>query len=178
MYTISEIQDLNTRRFFLDANILIYIFWPTGSHEYESKYSKVYGALIKQGNIPFVDFLVVSEVINRIVRTEYEKHLLNNGLSKHTLPYKKYRMSPAGNQVFEDIYIIIKESILVNCNIIGKSFSKEEILDMLSVDSLDVNDKAILDICKENDLVLITNDFDFNDTSIDILTANTAFFSM
>lgn len=43
---------------------------------------------------------------------------------------------------------------------------------MLVLDELDFNDKAIVRICEENSLVLLTNDQDFKNSGLDILTGN------
>ena len=46
---------------------------------------------------------------------------------------------------------------------------------MLNVDSLDFNDKAIQSVCAKNNFVLLTNDIDYKETSLDILSANKKF---
>ena len=43
---------------------------------------------------------------------------------------------------------------------------------MLTIDRLDFNDKIILDVCKTQDMILLTNDSDFADADVDILSAN------
>ena len=43
---------------------------------------------------------------------------------------------------------------------------------MFIVDSLDFTDKAIERVCSENSFVLLTNDKDFKDSTIDILSCN------
>jgi len=42
----------------------------------------------------------------------------------------------------------------------------------LNVDNLDFNDKGILKICQENKFVLLTDDGDYKNSDIDILTCN------
>lgn len=164
-YTLNQIQLLSARKIFVDANILIYIFWPTGSYAWESNYSTVFGRLLRQQNELFVDFFVISEVVNRILRTEHQK--LNPSIS-----YKKFRNSSDGISALEDIYLIIKDEILTKFKIQGKSFDKNDIELMLHVDSLDIIDKSIVAICKENNLVLLTNDADYLGSDIDILSSN------
>lgn len=56
--------------------------------------------------------------------------------------------------------------------LIDKTFSKKEIEDFLDVQDIDINDKAIVNICKENDMILFTNDRDFKNSNVAILSNN------
>lgn len=171
-FSIHNVAALANREIFFDANVLLYIFWPSGSFSWENNYSTAYSRLLRQGNELVVDFIVISEVINRAIRLEYEKHLLLNNISKNNLSFKNYRNSVEGQTALADIYLMIDTNILSKFTFIGKSFSKADIQSFLIVDTLDFSDKAILSICRENGFVLITNDVDFKTSNIDILTSN------
>jgi predicted nucleic acid-binding protein len=164
-YQLQDFSKLQNRGVFVDANILIYLFWPTGRHYYEQNYASVFKNLIQQGNDLFVDFLVISEVVNRILRIEHDR--INSNLR-----FKEFRNSKDGKDALNDIYIIIKNNVLNRFQVIGKSFTKQEIESSLIVHELDFVDKATVALCKENSLVLLTNDRDFKNTDIDILTGN------
>ncbi len=166
-YKLQDIAQLNGRDVFLDANILIYLFWPTGQHLFENNYACVFSHLLRQNNKLYVDFLVISEVINRVVRIEHQK--LNPAQK-----FKEFRNSQEGQDTLKDIYLIVKDEILSKLNVIGKAFNKQEIENSLIVDKLDFVDKAIVTLCKKNTLVLLTNDKDFKDSDLDILTCNPA----
>lgn len=86
--------------------------------------------------------------------------------------FKNYRDSKDGKQALEDIYTIVKDDILNRFKIIDKTFSKKEIEDFLDVQDIDINDKAIVNICKENDMILFTNDRDFKNSNVAILSNN------
>ena len=73
-YSTHNISAVTDRKIFFDANVLLYIFWPSGSFNWENNYSTAYSILLRQGNELVVDFIVISEVINRAIRLEYEKH--------------------------------------------------------------------------------------------------------
>lgn len=171
-YGLQEVALLKSRDIFIDANILIYLFWSTGKYSFEQNYARVFNKLLKQKNNLFVDFLVISEVVNRTIKFEYEKYLLIKSISKEKLKYKTYRNSEDGINALNDIYIIVKDRILKNFTIIGKSFNKMDIENFLLVDELDFVDKATVLLCKENSFVLLTNDRDFKNVDLDILTAN------
>lgn len=171
-YEINDIPSLKGRKIFIDANIIIYLFWPTASTYWENAYASIFSGLLKQNISISLDFIVISEAVNRAIRIEYEKHLQENNIKKETLKFKEYRDSEAGRQTLEDIYQVISEKVLNKFLVTGKIFTKTEIESYLSVDCLDFNDKAIISLCKENNFIFLTNDKDFVNADIDILTSN------
>jgi predicted nucleic acid-binding protein len=171
-YSLQDIPAIQNRKVFFDANVLIYVFWPSGSYYWEKFYSTAFGRLLRQQNELLVDFIVISEIINRSHRLEYGKHLASNNISKSNLSYKQYRNSPDGQTALSDIYLIIKTNILNNFTVVGKSFTKTDIQSFLTVEQLDFSDKGILLTCKENACVLLTNDTDYKTADIDILSSN------
>ena len=171
-YNHNQISSLTNKTIFFDTNIIIYIFWPTGSLHWEREYSAIFGKLLKQNNKIATDFIVVSEVINRTMRTEYEKYLQDKTFTKQSLSYKRFRDSGDGQDALKDIYQIINAKVLNNFHIIGKAFESHHIEQFLRVDSLDFSDKGIASLCRDNDCVLFTNDRDFLYTDVEILTSN------
>lgn len=164
-YKLQEVSLLNGKDIFFDANVLIYLFWPTGSYYYEQNYARVFRSLLRQGNGLYVDFIIISEIVNRVLRDEHKK-------LQPCMKIKEFRDSPEGQQVLSDIYLIIKSNILSKFIVFGKAFDKNDIEGFLVVDQLDFVDKATQCICKENSFVLLTNDKDFKDCDLDILTGN------
>jgi len=171
-YKYNDIPSLKGRKIFIDANIIIYLFWPTALNGWENAYASIFGSLLKQNIDINVDFIVISEAINRTIRIEYEKHLQVNNITKKELTFKEYRNSTAGQQALEDIYIVISRKVLNKFFVVGKNFTKTDIESYLSVNFLDFNDKAIISMCRENDFVFLTNDKDYVKSDIDILTSN------
>jgi predicted nucleic acid-binding protein len=165
-YNATDIAKLSGRAVLFDANVVIYIYWPTSPQStYEKKYSRLFGALLKQGNKLYITTVVLSEVINRVMRIEYDRN--NSAIS-----FKQYRNSPDGQSVLLDMYTILDKKILTTFDVIDKPFTNTEIKSLLTVDSLDFNDKIITEICKTNSCLLITNDADYKDADIDILSIN------
>lgn len=173
-YSTQNIAAVINRKVFFDANILIYIFWPSGSQHWENIYSATFARLVRQGNELIVDFIVISEIVNRAIRLEYDKFLLTSGFNRNNFSFKKYRNGPDGQTALADIYLMIETEILNTFTIVGKSFTKPDIQSFLTVDSLDFGDKAILSTCQENTCILLTNDVDYKTYPIDILTSNPA----
>jgi predicted nucleic acid-binding protein len=164
-YKLADAPLLQNRNIFVDANVLIYCFWGTGSYYLEKKYAKTFKVLLRQQNALFIDFSVISEIINRILRIEQQK-------LQPTSTFKDFRNSADGKNTLSDVFLIVKHNILPKFDIIGRVFNKQDIYSLLIVDDLDFTDKSIVKLCKENSLVLLTNDGDFKNTDIDILTGN------
>lgn len=173
-YSLHNITALSNRKVFFDANVLIYLFWPSGSFAWENSYSTAFSKLLRQKNELITNFIVISEIVNRAHRLEYEKFLVSKNIPKTVLNYKRYRNSQEGEAASLDIFLIIETNILALFSIADKAFTKEDIQSFLRLDSLDFADKAILSICKEHGFVLLTNDADYKSSNIDILTSNPA----
>lgn len=168
---IHEINKLVGRTVFFDANVYLYVFWPTGNNYHTVHYSRLYKNCI-QHKIPIaIDFIVLSEVINRAFRIEYTKYLGKKSLSSEACYFKQYRDSSDGLQAQNDIYDIVKKS-LAPFIICGKEYSKEDVFSFMTVDKLDFNDKAIASLCLANGFVLATNDQDFSRQDLPIISAN------
>ena len=170
-YALSNIADVNNKKVFFDANILIYLFWATGS-SWERTYANLYSRLNNQNNTYLIDFLVISEFINRAIKIEYQNYLNLHVLTSRECKYKDYRDSGDGQEALSDIYTILSSDILEDFEVVEKSYSKDNINSMLIVDNLDFTDKAIEKICIENGCILLTNDKDFKDSTIEILSCN------
>jgi predicted nucleic acid-binding protein len=90
MAAIIRLQDstlLVGRNIFVDAMVLIYLFWPTGQYHYEKNYARVFGSLLRQGNDFFVDFLVISEIVNRAIRISMRNSITENEIEEIALSY-------------------------------------------------------------------------------------------
>lgn len=164
---IDNIESARQQGIFFDANVLIYIFWSVfGKNSVmAARYSSIYKFLIKE-KIPMITSCVVlSEVINRVLRIEYN----NIGRSK---TFKEFRNSSEGKQTQEDIFSIIKNQIFSVFTIQDVCFTVEQLHHLLKADNIDFNDKIIVEICKAHNMILLTNDVDFYHTNIDILSRN------
>ncbi|HQO09325.1 MAG TPA: hypothetical protein PLK90_07705 [Clostridiales bacterium] len=169
-YSHDRIPELKGRQIFFDANIIIYLFWPTGKEVYETIYATVFKKLMDNGNNIMIDLTVMSEVFNRSFTTEYEKYKEKH--KNYKLEKKAYRDSQAGQDTIEEIYSLFKNTILTRFEFVGKLFTKDDLAKLMIIDQMDFSDKVILEICKENNFILLTNDIDFRSADIDILTAN------
>src|SRR5690606_5662457 len=171
-YTLADIPTLAGRKVFLDTNILVYLFWPTGNNWATNNYPKYFYRLLKQGIPLFVAFIVISEFINRAIRLEYDKYVTVYGLNKRTFTYKQYRDTDDVREAMYDIDTVVTDEVLTKVAVCGKEFLIQDIHDLLVVDSMDFTDRAIQKICQENNFVILTNDSDYAGCDFDVLTAN------
>ncbi len=169
-FTLATIANISNRTVFFDANIIIYLFWPIYSKGRTPQlYASIFGQLIKNKNSLAIDTHILSEVINRILRLEYQHQ---DNTPNASINFKSFRNSGIGHQVQKDIFEIIINKILPLFELINKQITNTDIKKMLVIDDLDFNDKIIEDICRTQDMVLLTHDADFSNSDIDILSAN------
>ena len=177
-------------KLFLDANIWLYLFCPQGSRSFwVDIYSNVFDRILDADSRIYIDVLVVSEFINTFARQEYE--LAKQGLElakqecelteqeyelakSHLNSFKSFRNSPDFDLIAQGIAAAAKQ-IMKHCSRVESCFTTLEMNDLLTnydTGNFDFNDQVIIEICKSNDFTLITNDSDFKNQEISILTAN------
>lgn len=174
-YTENDINKVIDRHIFFDANILMYLYGNSNSDKTIKSYSSIFSKLLKQKNTKVVDYIVISEFINRFLRIGYESHLAFYDIEKSSLSFKRFRNTEEGRDLEDDIYSIVKNDILTNFKITGTEFQKADILAFLHHSSLDFSDKALEKVCLENDYVFLTHDSDFIGSKLDILSSNRKF---
>ena len=177
-YRQSDIPQIPNKNVFFDANVLIYVFWPTLNSDSNSpaiRYSSILGTLFRNGFKLYLNSTIVSEAINRVLRIEYEKYKVAHNVSN--LAFKDYRDSADGMLVQQDVFGMFNNRILNLFSVKEKCLTKDMVKSFLTIDSLDFNDKIIVDICKSNGFVLLTHDKDFANEDVDIISANGNFFT-
>ena len=92
------------------------------------------------------------------------------------LTFKDYRNSVDGQQVQQDIFDMFNNRIFNLFSIKERCLTKDMLKSFLMVNSLDFNDKIIVNLCKSNDFILLTHDKDFVNEDVDVMSANGAFF--
>ena len=118
-----------------------------------------------------------SEYINRAIHIDYTAYNERSKSSRELPQYayfKTFINSTYGEESVEHIQDLAKV-ILTHFGIDTKSISKADIEKSLKLDSLDFNDKLIENICESKGYILVTNDLDFKDSRVDILSAHRGF---
>lgn len=167
----TDVAAVQGRQLFFDANVLFYLFGNGASRHWANAYNSIFRQCLSMKNELCVDVFVLSEFINRFLRSEHENYLKTNNLDKNTFNFKCFRSNSTGIQVAQDIELVVKGRILKHFEVIGKSFNKLDITSINLVNT-DFNDELIVKTCEEHQCVLVTNDADFSSAKIDILSAN------
>lgn len=155
----------------VDTNIWLYLFPAPGNppHRFANQYSTAFSNLVSAQAQPVLDPMVLSEYLNRYIRIEWE------GNYKSTYPkFKDFRNSLDFTAVVSSAEIFAKR-IVSFCkihSIPANELDLNHALADFSSGKMDFNDALLVDICKKRSLKLMTNDADFHDGGIDVLTTN------
>lgn len=156
---------------FFDANIWLAIYGPSPAYWAQAPCSSLFYKLIKNNIDIYINSLLISEVVNTWARLEFHQQRKELGFEPNQ--FKMYRETPQFLDVAEDISINI-EKIL-------RWSKRDSSLDSIDLEYIilkygsgvyDFNDLVFGEICKINNLILVTNDRDFCITDVNILTAN------
>lgn len=162
-----------------DANVWLSLYAPPsgGNDPWAAVYSTVLKRIV-ECNVPvLIDTTVLGEYINRYCRIEfqaYEDYAHPN--SKRS--FKEFRMQDFATYrpIATDAASRVKEMFEIPCiKRINGDFAAMDMLAMLNEfaqGNSDWNDQLIVDICQRNACSLLTNDADFENASINILTCN------
>lgn len=168
-YTWDQIHEVHDRGIFFDTNVLLMIF-RSDQHVYPraNKYFKIFAKILARRMKIFVNEIVLSEFYYAAFKSERE---MSNFSS-----VKAFRGSETGIQARESIFRDIR-ALLQQLTYIPSNLSLPEITNQFTVDFLDFNDKLIAETCRKNNFVLVTDDADYKDTEIDLLSANSVLFA-
>ena len=167
---VSRYKFTSEDKLFLDANIWLYLHGPhkPAPSGVVNIYSKTLRRILKAQSQIYIDVLVLSEFINRYARMKWE--LVKSNFDE----FRKFRNNPCFKPVAQGIAADAKR-VLQHCSRIESGFSTLAIDDLLTdyaTGNSDFNDQVITEICRSNGLTLITNDIDFKNKGIPVLTAN------
>lgn len=169
IYRQKDVLSISNRNIFVDANIIIYLYFAYPATKY---YSTIYGLifrdLLKNNNNLYTDYNVISEVINRELKLNYN---IYKASTINPDGYKDWRSSVNGQNVETQTYSIIKYLLSI-FNIEDKVYDKTDILSMLVINNQDFTDKAIVNLCQEKNFILLTNDKDFSGADLEIISEN------
>ena len=172
-YEINQLDQLASEKFFFDTNILLYLFYSHTVDWASRSYSNLYMQMLNRGMRMYIDNTVLSEFINRVIRIEYDMKMKMS--PDEVMPFKRYRDTEEGQHTVNHANNLVK-NILKFIMIDGEVMDKMDIQSILIVDSLDYNDKIIEHLCESKGYVLVTNDIDFKESEIDILSAHRGFY--
>jgi predicted nucleic acid-binding protein len=155
----------------IDANVWLYLFPAPGNphHPFARQYSTAFSRLVRAQAQPVLDPIVLSEYLNRYCRIEWA----GNYKSRYST-YKQFRKSGDFQAVASDAKTYATR-ILNFCQMHPVSADEldlnQALIDFAS-GTVDFNDALLIDVCKKQNLKLMTNDADFRCSGIEVLTTN------
>lgn len=163
-------------RLLFDTNVWFFIEGPQNPDRPDRKvdvYSHALERILAAGSRLFLDPLVLCEFVNLCAR---HSCLLDTGTRDL---FKAYRDSdaflPRAKEIAATVRRIAKRCTPVDCSF--STFDLTELVDEFLQQRPDVNDQLIARVCRANDLTLVTDDADFAQLNVTILSANSRYFS-
>lgn len=179
IYDLGSYDYRKDEKYFLDTNVLIFIHGPTYTDDHRARvYSNSLKKIQFQKSEIFIDLHTISEFVNRFSRIEYQRKC--ESIRENQRPeFKEYRNSTDYKQVAQEIAMILR-SILKYCQICNAEITKKDIIEFITdfeKGGYDFTDQIIHEICRKNDLVLISDDSDWAKyQDLKIVTANRRMF--
>jgi predicted nucleic acid-binding protein len=170
-YDLSSYSFSSDEQVLVDTNVWLYLFPAPAnpSNRFAIQYSTAFSSLVSAHAQPVLDPMVLSEYLNRYIRIEWE------GNYKSSYPkFKDFRNSADFSAVASAAETFAKK-ILSFCqihSIPANELDLSQALADFSAGGVDFNDVILVDICKKRNLKLMTNDGDFQDGGIEVLTTN------
>ena len=169
-FSLSDVDQLGSRPIFFDANVILSIYWPIGRSR-AANYSGLLKRLLQRDHPLATDITVLSEVFNRALQFEFKKDSLSASGTGGFQAFKRYRESPEGKVLASEVAKTLQRA-LARFEFLGKVFSTSEALALLDAQGLDFNDQVIVEVCRHQGCVLLTDDGDYANSPIDTLSLN------
>jgi len=176
-YNIDEIQGLTGKKIFLDTNIWIYLFgsFSDSQKSIVKKYSRAFKYLTQSNNKLYTDVTVISEFINRYQRHKFGIYKVNKNKMRNFDFKRDYKKTSDFKEHLRLVSSIVENKILkwtFTANFNYENNDIRELINNFEEKAIDFNDLHIEKLCKMKNLILLTHDGDYSDSSIDIISCN------
>lgn len=155
----------------LDANVWLFLYGPQTQNKRSHIYSQAFAKILNAKSRIYIDVLIVSEFINRYARLKLKLWEIQTG---STTNFKAFRKSADFKPIAQDISADLKR-VLKQCTRVDSGFESlaiDSLIDEYAVGNSDFNDQILTVLCKSSGLKLVTDDGDFKDRGIPVITAN------
>ena len=145
-------------RLLLDTNVWLLVYGPQKPGDADPRvpvYSSALKRILSAGSRIYIDVLVVSELVNGIIR-------IRSNLGRHG-NLRVFRESRAFVAVAEEIAEIVKR-VVSHCSRLDDPFAQvaiDAVLGEYSLGKSDFNDQILRELCRKKRLTLVTDDSDF-----------------
>ncbi len=156
----------------LDTNIWIRVYGPQNPQNRKSEvYSQALSKILAAGSRIYIDVLIVSEFINTYARLKWN---LWKNQTQSKAEFKDFRKNGDFKPVAQDISADLK-LVLKQCTRVDSGFESLEIdglINEYAAGDSDFNDQILTALCKKSGFKLVTDDGDFKNRGIPVITAN------
>jgi predicted nucleic acid-binding protein len=161
-----------TDELLLDANIWLSVYGPSKPNDWRAKvYSRALDKMLKAKSRIYIDVLIVSEFINRYARIKFS---IQFPPDRPRPSFKQFRQSAAFKPIARDVAADIRQ-VLKYCTRVESGFAALDINALITEyekGNSDFNDQVLADLCRSKDLIFVTDDGDFKDCGLPVVTAN------
>ncbi len=173
-----EIKHNQALSVYFDANIWLFNFCPLGDYkQYQvTKYSSALSTILNKKYPIYTSFSTISEFVNRYLKIAGDCYKATHNITDFN--YKKdFRGSTEFKNALDDVRKQVGK-IVKYSTVLTYPHTPDSIMDCLdtSMESVDFNDQEIIKFCKQHNLSLLTDDADFIDADITIISANGKYF--
>lgn len=167
-FSADTYPDLSDAKLLFDTNVWLLIqgYFTNHKDPRVRLYSGFYEAALESGAQLFIPQTVISEFVNRAVRSRaFESGWDGKGKIHHHQQYDEW-IDDASNDVHH---------ISTGATFLSDGFSEvkfDSIVEMTKESTLDFNDILIKEMCNRCGLVLVTDDSDFRGQDVTLLTGN------
>jgi predicted nucleic acid-binding protein len=170
------------KKYFLDANIWIFILSPSNKPPHRiAKYLELFEEILKNSTVKIVvPSLLISEVINRIIKSVYYPEFLRKkGINIKDVNQEYYKDTFRPSQEYKDSYVMLTDDFIAyseNIELVNDGLGTEINYDDILVNpptNLDFNDNYYYSLALKRDYIVITDDKDFWVEGIKVVTQNT-----
>src|SRR5258706_2622943 len=169
---IEKYQFQPTDELLCDAIIWFFLYGPNRpSHPKVAIYSAAYKRIAAANNRVYIDVLVLSEFVNRYARLRHNLIIGQRGVPKD---FKQFRSTSFFKSIARDIAADVRQ-ILGNCTPVESGFANLDLDTLTTVyaaGNSDFNDLILAELCQSKGFKLVTDDGDFKNNNITLLTAN------
>ena len=152
----------------LDANIWLLLYGPNSPKDRRTPvYSMAYHNIMTAKSKIYIDVLIVSEFINAWAR-------ICNKILAPEKTFKDFRRTSDFKSVAKDISLAVEKINKVTKKIDDGfgSLDLDKITKDYSKGNSDFNDQILAELCKNKGMILVTDDGDFKNSGIPLITAN------
>jgi hypothetical protein len=177
---LTEISKINNQNILLDTNVWLFVDSPYSRRDQSiiDKYTKAVSDILKYKNKIILDHIIISEFSNRFIRAAFEIYKNRNNLTQDFDFKKDYKLTLDYTSTIKIICNRIKGYLTFTNtgNLLAEKADFLKIIDSYQNFFIDYNDAYTIQLCSKHNYFLLTDDADFKEADINIISGNQKYF--